>query len=196
MISGRAILKQAGLLLALCAPLASASAASAWTLPELLHTLASRGDSRANFVEIRTLALLSQPLRLEGSVEFRPPAYLAKHVRLPAEEHYIIDGNALRIERPGQAPLQLALSDYPALEAFAASLRAPLAGDGAALQRYYRVSLGGSRRHWLLALVPLQPEMVESIRRVTLAGSGDHIERLDIEEAGGDRSSLRFQPHP
>jgi hypothetical protein len=143
MISGRANLKQAGLLLALCGPLAAAPVTPAWTLAELLHTLASRGDSRANFVEIRTLALLNQPLRLEGSVEFRPPGYLAKHVRLPAEEHYIIDGNALRIERPGQAPLQ-----------------------------------------------------VEGVRRVTLTGSGDHIKRLDIEEAGGDHSSLRFQPQP
>lgn len=196
MISGRAILKQAGLLLALWGLMASAPAAAGWTLSELLQTLARRGDSSADFVETRTLALLSQPLRLEGRVEFRRPGYLAKHVRLPAEEHYIIDGNALRIERPGQPPLQLALSDYPALEAFAASLRAPLAGDGAALQRYYRVSLGGSRRHWLLALVPLQPEMAEKVRRVTLAGSDDHIERLDIEEAGGDRSSLRFQPRP
>jgi hypothetical protein len=141
-----------------------------WTLPQLLDLL---------------------------TVVFKKPDYLAKHVLKPVEEHYVIDGNTVTVEKPAEGSrVQLSLADHPALEAFAASLRAPLAGDGAALLRYYRASLGGTREHWLLALAPLRPEMAEAVRLVKLQGSGDRVEKLDIEEAGGDTSSMRFEPRP
>jgi outer membrane lipoprotein-sorting protein len=168
-----------------------------WNLPQLLSLLSARGDSEARFVELKNMAVLDKPLRLEGTVVFRRPDYLAKHVLKPVEEHYIIDGNTVTVEKPADGTrTQLSLADYPALQAFAASLRAPLAGDGAALSAYYRASLGGTREHWLLALAPLRPEMAQVVRLVKLQGSGDRVERLDIEEAGGDTSSMRFEPQP
>ena len=185
----------AGLVLLLGA-MPSARALERWSLPQLLEALAARGDSQARYVETKTLALLQKPLRLEGVVEFRKPGYLAKHVLKPAEEHYIIDGDTVTVEKPGSPPVRFDISTHPALEAFAASLRAPLAGDGAALRRYYRVSLGGTRRRWLLALAPLRPEMVEMVRLVKLEGRGDRLETLVIEEASGDVSTMRFQPRP
>jgi hypothetical protein len=38
--------------------------------------------------------------------------------------------------------------------------------------------------------------MAQVVRLVKLQGSGDRVERLDIEEAGGDTSSMRFEPRP
>jgi len=180
---------------ALSCPAPTAAAEPPWTLARLLALLSARGDSETRFVEEKNLAILNQPLRLEGTMEFRKPAYLAKHVLKPVEEHYIIDGDRVTVEKPAEGTtVQLALAEYPALQAFAASLRAPLAGDGDALGRYYRASLGGTHRHWLLALVPLRPELAKVVRLVKLQGSGDRVERLDIEEAGGDTSTIRFQP--
>jgi hypothetical protein len=134
-------------------------------------------------------------LRLEGTLEFRPPGYLAKHVEKPAEEHYIIEDGRVTVSKPGkQQTVNLALADYPPLEAFAESLRAPLAGDLVALQRYWRPSLGGSWKHWLLALTPLRPEFATFVRGVRLEGRDAHLTRLTIEETGGDTATLSFEP--
>lgn len=167
------------------------------TLETLFARLAERRETRVRFVEVKRMSLLTQPLRLEGTLEFRPPNTLAKHVEKPVTEDYVIEQGQVRVSKPGQGEqVTLALSDLPPLEAFAESLRAPLAGDLEALQRHWRPSLGGSWRHWLLALTPLRPELSGLIRSVTLEGEGDRLTRMTLEETGGDRSTLSFQPIP
>ena len=167
------------------------------TLKSLFARLADRRETRVRFVEVKHMSLLTQPLRLEGTLEFRPPDTLAKHVEMPVTEHYVIEQGQVRVSKPGQGEqVTLALRDLPPLEAFAESLRAPLAGDLEALRRHWRHSLGGSWRHWLLALTPLRPELSGLIRSVTLEGEGDRLTRMTLEETGGDRSILSFKPIP
>lgn len=184
----------------LCLLLTGAAAAAPVgtpTLPALFERLAARPATQVRFVELKTMSVLTTPLRLEGTLEFRPPAYLAKHIEKPAEEHYVIEGGLVTVRKPGEhQTVELALADYPPLEAFAESLRAPLAGDLAALRRYWRPSLGGSWRRWLLALTPLRPELAGVIRSVRLEGQDDRLTRMTLEEAGGDTSTLSFEPIP
>ncbi len=183
--------------LLLCGPVLAAEPPAALSLPDLFARLAAQPDLRARFVETKTLAVLDTPLHIEGTVEFRKPAYLAKHVVKPAPEDYIIDGGTVTVSKPTEGQrLELALADYPALEAFAESLRAPLAGDLAALSRHWRPSLGGSRKHWLLALAPIRPELTAVVRVVRLQGQEDRLLRMEIDEANGDTSSLSFEPLP
>lgn len=164
-------------------------------LPALFARLAAEPASKVRFVEVKTLAVLDRPLRLEGTLEFRPPAYLAKHVEKPAEEHYVIEDGRVTVSKPGERQsVQLALADYPPLEAFAISLRAPLAGDLKALQAYWRPSLGGSWQHWLLALAPLRPELSAFVSGVRLEGREGRLTRMTLEEAGGDTAVLSFEP--
>lgn len=165
------------------------------TLPALFARLAARSETQVRFTELKSLSVLTEPLRLEGTLEFRPPDYLAKHIAKPAEEHYIIAGGLVTVSKPGERrTLQLSLADYPPLEAFAESLRAPLAGDLDALRRHWRPSLGGSWRHWLLALAPLRPDLAGMISGVRLEGQDGRLTRMTIEEAGGDASTLSFEP--
>lgn len=173
------------------------AAAVPLSLPSLFSQLAARSESRVRFVESKQLTLLERPLRLEGIMEFRRPAYLAKHVKQPAVEDYVIDGALVTVTRAGEsAPLMLSLTDVPLLAAFAESLRAPLAGDLPALQRHWRPSLGGSRRRWLLALVPAAPDLAKVVRSVRLEGEADRVTRMVIEETNGDRSTLEFEALP
>ena len=168
------------------------------TLETLFARLAERRETRVRFVEVKHMSLLTKPLRQEGTLEFRPPDTLAKHVEKPVTEDYVIEQGLVRVSKPGQGEqVTLALRDLPPLEAFVESLRAPLAGDLEALRRHYwRPSLGGSWRHWLLALTPLRPELSGLIRSVTLEGEGDRLTRMTLEETGGDSSTLSFQPIP
>jgi hypothetical protein len=190
----RALLFLAGIVLASpAAPAENRSAAP--TLPELFARLAARGDTRVRFTELKRLSVLTQPLRLEGRLEFRPPGYLAKHVEKPSEERYIIEDGQVTVDKPAENQhLRLSLADYPPLEAFAASLRAPLAGDLDALRRYWRPSLGGSWNRWLLALTPARPDLATVVRGVRLEGREDRLTRMTLEETGGDSSTLDFRP--
>lgn len=187
-------------MLALCLMLTSGIAdaeapAGAPTLPALFARLAAHAETRVRFVELKSLSVLDRPLRLEGTLEFRPPGYLAKHVEKPAEEHYLIEDGRVTVSKPGEPQtVELALADYPPLEAFAESLRAPLAGDLAALQRYWRPSLGGSWKHWRLALTPLRPELATFVRGVRLEGRDERLTGLTVEEASGDTATLSFEP--
>ena len=173
------------------------SQTAAPTLETLFLRLARQENTRVGFVETKSLSVLSQPIKQEGILEFRPPNTLAKHVAKPVEEHYVIENTIVTVSKPGEsASLQLKLSDYPALEAFAEGLRAPLSGNLETLRRYWKPSLGGSWRHWLLALVPVQPELASLIRSVRLEGENDHLTRMTLEETNGDQSTLDFMRTP
>jgi len=76
------------------------------------------------------------------------------------------------------------------------SIRAPLAGDLATLNRFYKISFGGSERNWLLALVPTEPNMARLVRFIRIRGSGDRIDRIEIEETGGDVSLMTIEHQP
>ena len=173
------------------------SQVAAPTLETLFLHLARQENTQVGFVETKSLSVLSQPIKQEGILEFRPPNTLAKHVAKPVEEHYMIENTIVTVSKPGEsASLQLKLSDYPALEAFAEGLRAPMSGNLDTLRRYWKPSLGGSWRHWLLALVPVQPELASLIRSVRLEGENDHLIRMTLEETNGDQSILDFMRTP
>ena len=60
---------------------------------------------------------------------------------------------------------ELRLNDYPAIRAFVESIRGTLAGDLAALRRYYRVELEGTWSDWRLHLLPADQQMAELVLR-------------------------------
>ena len=61
----------------------------------------------------------------------------------------------------------------PEAAAFVESIRGTLAGDLAALQKYYGLELSGNEERWKLQLVPQQPRMAKLVSRIRIEGSGD-----------------------
>jgi outer membrane lipoprotein-sorting protein len=166
-------------------------------LETLMEMLAGAPTGSVRFTERKTIALLKKPLQLSGTLEFQKPSHLEKHIVSPYQQRYVVDGNDVSIDEPAKNLHQrLSLSDYPGLQAFVESIRAPLAGDLATLQRYYRVSLGGSSKNWLLALVPSDPEMTKLVRSVWVRGSEDRMREIEIEEVNGDRSVMTIELAP
>jgi outer membrane lipoprotein-sorting protein len=166
-----------------------------WDLSALMQTLAQAPQGQTRFTERKTVSLLKEPLTLTGTLSYRRPSWLEKHVLTPFDERYTVDGDTLTIDNPSQQlHKSLSLSSYPALWAFVESIRAPLAGDLSVLQQFYRISLGGTERNWLLALVPVEPEMAKLVRLIRLKGSGNRISRVEIDEANGDSSVMLIEP--
>jgi outer membrane lipoprotein-sorting protein len=163
----------------------------AFDLPSLMAELAKNGPGTVRFTEIKSLAYLKQPIEQSGTLTYTAPARLERHTLAPREERFVIDADALVIERPAKGErLKVRLADYPAVRAFAESIRGTLAGDLAALKRFYRVELDGAWSDWRLILLPSDPQMAELVQRVRIGGTDGRVKRIEILETSGDRSVM------
>jgi outer membrane lipoprotein-sorting protein len=160
-------------------------------LQRLMAELAKNGPGTVRFAEVKTSALLKQPIETAGTLTYTAPARLERHTLAPRDERFVIDRDTLVIERRSSGERrELKLGDYPAVQAFAESLRGTLAGDLAALRRYYRVELDGTWADWRLVLLPSDLQMAELVQRVVIAGDHGRIRRIETLETSGDRSVM------
>lgn len=164
----------------------------AWDLRQLMQALGAVKRSQARFVERKYLKALNAPLELSGTLRYEAPGKLDKRTLKPKPEALIVDGDRLSIEAAGKPARILRLQDYPVLWAFVESIRSTLNGDIAVLERFYRVELEGSRAQWQLYLVPNDPDMRAVISQIAIGGSRDRIERIEVQEARGDRTVTRI----
>jgi outer membrane lipoprotein-sorting protein len=189
MISGgrvRGELALAGLVSAL---LACGSHAAAFAAPDLMRLLASVESSKARFVETRHSDLLKTPLALRGTLAYKRPARLEKHVLSPYDELTVIEGTRLTIHnRTKDRRTSVHVASSPGLAALVESIRATRAGDLPALERHYAVDVAGQREQWILTLRPSEPQLGALVRKVTIQGSERRIGRVEVEEANGDRT--------
>jgi outer membrane lipoprotein-sorting protein len=169
-----------------------AAAAPAWNVDELMQRLAQRAGGHATFVERKYLAVLDRPVESSGELSFTPPARLEKRTLKPKPELLLLDGDSVTVEREGKRHT-LSLSQYPQVAALVDSVRATLAGDGAALRRSYRVELDGTPAHWFLTLFPSDTQMAAVVLRVRISGGGDRLHSIEIRQADGDHSLMTIE---
>jgi outer membrane lipoprotein-sorting protein len=171
-----------------------AEAAPQLTITELMQMLGSVESASAKFVETRHSALLKSPLVLQGTLAYRRPDRLEKHVLSPYDERITVEGSSLSLEnRTHNRKKAIPISSAPGLAALIESIRATRAGDLAALQRYYALRLEGSRESWRLTLKPLDAEVAAYVSEIVLTGSEAQISRTTVEEANGDRSVMEIE---
>ncbi len=194
MISGadlRARIARAASVL-LLASLPAAAQEEPWDLARLMGELAQVQTSRARYSEVRRVALLQKPLQLSGTLLYARPGRIEKRQTLPIEEVISVDGDWLSVQRQGKTQ-RISLQSATLVAALVESLRATLAGDGAELERLYRVKVQGTRQRWTLALAPREVEVAGVVKSIVIAGSGSRIGRLEILEPGGDGSVMTIQ---
>lgn len=171
----------------------AAAAAGDWSIDALMALLRAHPPARARFDETKTVSILDGPLQSSGELTFTPPARLEKHVTSPGEERVVADGERLVIERGGKRRV-IALAQHPEVAVLIESIRATLAGDGAALERVYRVALEGGPGAWRLKLVPLDEAARNLVAKVTIEGAHAEVQRVQVEQADGDRSLMQIRP--
>lgn len=148
-------------------------------------------SSKARFSERKELAILNEPLESSGTLIYRAPDRLEKHTLVPERTSMVLEGDRLVLEdarRGGRK--SFALHEHPVVRAFVESIRSTLAGDLSTLQRFYSVELEGSEPAWRLVLRPREPEMKAAVDEIRISGGGTSIARIEIREAGGDRSVM------
>ena len=162
-----------------------------WDLAQLMQDLRQVKTARGRFVERKYLAILNTPLESSGTLLYIAPGRLEKHMLLPRQESLTLDGDTLLIENKetGQRR-RVVLQEQPVVWAFVESIRATLAGDLPALNRFYEVSLEGDASRWRLRLKPTEPRMREVASEIRVSGKGTWVRVIEILDAGGDRSVM------
>ena len=169
----------------------SLALAQAWDLQALMREMAAVPVSRTRFVETRHLAMLTRPLELQGSLTYERPHRLTKHVEAPFDETLTVDGETLSLVNKTKGEKRsVSLREQPALGALVESVRATLAGDGAQLERHYRVKFSGGREAWQLRLLPREAKLRAYVESVALSGAGPRVQRIEVLESGGDSSVM------
>ena len=180
--------------LLLCWLLPATAGAATLTAADLMKMLATVESANARFVETRTSALLKAPLVLQGTLAYRRPDRVEKHVTSPYDERITVEGGRLTLENRAQNRKKtVQVSSAPGLAALVESIRATRAGDLDALQRHFALQVEGSRDRWTLTLKPLDAQLAGYVTQLTLSGSETRIGRITVEEAGGDRSVMEIE---
>jgi outer membrane lipoprotein-sorting protein len=191
-MSMRSILRHSILLCALFA--SSASAQEPPTLDSLLARFAAMPGLEARFTEEKRIALLAMPVRSEGQLFFAPPGRLLRRVERPEPSVALIDGDQLRM-RQGDRTETISMSNNAVLRGFIDSFRAVLAGDRAALERYYRaelVPLPDRADGWELRLRPRNRDLARFLRQIRMRGDGVTLREMWMTEVNGDETHTVF----
>jgi hypothetical protein len=173
---------------AACAAAAPAASSSA-DLDALMSLLAERKHGHVTFVEEHFLAVLDRPLESSGELLYDAPDRLEKRTLHPKPESLVLEHGVITAHR-GKRTYVLALRDYPQIVPLIDSIRATLAGDRAALEHIFKVTLDGSLDQWKLLLVPSDPTVARTLKQIRIEGKRDAIHSVEIQQADGDRSLL------
>jgi hypothetical protein len=191
-VTVRAASLAAALAAALCGTAAADSAADP-KFQQLLSQLAAQPRGHVSFTEVHHIALLKEPLNSSGELFYEAPDRLEKRTLEPRPETLRLDHGILTAERGHRAHV-LELSAYPQLVPFVESIRATLAGDGAALERYFVVDFSGELAHWKLHLTPRDPSVARSLTAIDITGEQAHLRTIQIRQSDGDESLLTIGP--
>ena len=179
----------------LAALLAWPACAADFELTALMEMLSLVTAAKDSFTETKHSAVLSTPLVLKGTLVYVRPDRLEKNVVAPYAERTVIAGSSVTIEnRTLKQTRTYSLASSAAISALVESMRATLAGDRAALERHYDVQLDGRPEAWILTLIPREQKLASLVTRIQIAGVREHLKRIEVEEAAGDRSVMLISP--
>lgn len=184
----------------LAVPLAAHAQGMAWegqfTLTLLARNLAAVPERRARFTEERRFAALEAPFRSHGTLLWRRPDLLEKRTEAPEPEVLRIAGSRVEVIAPGRAPVSIDLASQPQLRVFAEAMRAPLAGDLAALESLFEVTLSGGPGGWRLRLVPRSLRSRQVVSLVEIEGVLADPRRVLVVLPSGDQQIMQIEPLP
>jgi hypothetical protein len=179
------------LLAALLLVAPTAKAQTAWNLDVLMIQMAQVRAASASFTEQKSSPLLNAPLSTQGQLTYTAPDYMRKTTQGAAPEDFILDHDRITMSGGPDGKTHIFhASDAPQIGGLVEGIRATLAGDEAALTRFYNVQLGGDAGNWQLRLLPRDPKVAKLVQSITIAGSGERITSIDTASPDGSLSHM------
>jgi hypothetical protein len=162
------------------------------SLAELQRLLQSEPARAVSFDELRESPWLAAPVEVHGTMLSGPDG-LEKRVMSPRRETWRLGEDRMEWIGPdGAASKQILYGQAPAVAALADALRHVVAGDLAALDRDFRIIVGGDEGVWTVQLQPRTAELSRHIDYLELQGAGAHLQVIVIVERSGERTTTRL----
>ena len=178
-------------LLAAAATQSAPGPGHAWDVGQLMQEFKQVKAASGQFVERKTLKVLTEPLVSSGTLLYVAPDQLQKITVAPTRERLAVDRDKLTIEGGPEGRTRVfSLSDYPEIAVFVEGIRATLAGDLGTLARFYEFELAGSAEDWRLSLRPKDAKIRDLVKWIRIDGSDHSIRRVDTEQGDGGRSEM------
>jgi len=165
-----------------------------WSLDRLMAGMRQIRTESAHFVELKTVHLLTRPIRATGTLTYVAPGKLEKITLTPAPETIKLDGGMLTGTRADGEEFSVDIDSHEEVAALVEGIRSTLAGDLATLQRHYELAFSGDGEHWRIDLAPKARRVREKVDQIRIQGSGTVIGTIIVSEKDGDRSEMTITP--
>ncbi|MDR1709862.1 MAG: outer membrane lipoprotein carrier protein LolA [Candidatus Accumulibacter sp.] len=172
---------------------AASPGARAEALDEIAQTVAAYPLVRAEFVQEKRMAAMKRPLVTRGRLVFSRTHGVLWQIESPYRMTYVLNETRLVEIAADGARRTREAREAPGFERVDRVFRAMLGANPEALREHFDAAGRIDAGRWTLDLKPRGPaaQFIESMR---LAG-GRFVERIEIEEAGGDAAAIDFL-HP
>jgi Outer membrane lipoprotein carrier protein LolA-like len=167
----------------------AAGESSPAALDQVLRLLAARRTGHVSFTEVHTLAMLDRPLESSGELRYEAPDHLEKRTLQPKPETLLLEHGVLTARR-GHRTWVMSLRDFPQVVPFVESIRATLAGDRGALERFFTLTFSGTVERWSLVLVPKDATVAHVVKEIRIEGERDAVHTVRITQTDGDASVM------
>lgn len=144
----------------------------------------------ANFIETKTISLLSNSVVFSGTLEFSAPDSLTKRTLKPKNMLSKVTDDRLILEDESGERSEMYLSDHLLIEMFVEAYRGVLSGNIKKLHEYYDVSVTGNINKWDIVLTPLDEDGLEYIESIDIEGKDEAVLRITTVESSGDKTVL------
>ncbi len=165
-------------------------------LATLQERMADLTTVQAEFEQRKQLTVFGQELVIVGRLAFEAPGRFAWHVEQPVRYAMVIEGDEMRHwDEDTDRVQRLRLDRDPAFKMIFEQMTVWFSGRYANLPESYRVEIE-SREPYVLRFQPRTGSVFEGVIeqvRVGFRRDERYIERLEIVEGGGDRTTMIFQ---
>lgn len=147
---------------------------------------------RAEFTQEKVMAAFKKPMRTRGRLVFARDQGVIWQIDAPIKLAYVLGDNRIaEVGEDGIAQIRTA-RDIPGFSQVSSLFRALLGAETDTLTESFVVTTEGTLDSWRLTLVPKPGPLIQTMREIRLSGSR-HVERIRLEEANGDNTTLLFR---
>jgi hypothetical protein len=146
---------------------------------------------RGEFEQKKVIEALGRPLVSRGDFVFVRDRGVIWRTRTPFAQTVQMTRAGLTQEQGGQVLFTLSADREPAIRAMSEIVLPLFSANFKQLERYFHLSGEAQGENWRVVLDPIPAVVSQIFRQVRLDGA-NHIQRVELLEANGDRTEIRF----
>jgi len=185
----RAILTIILMLISLCT--ITTSYADQQTFKDVQQQLAQANNISGQFVQIRNIKLLSQPLKSAGNFTLSKANGLQWDQTQPFKSTLQLTASKLTQQIGDNPPTVITKQQQPIVFFFAKTFLSVFRGNTKDLTPYFNIKFSGTVHNWTINLTAKTAPLNKAIKKIKLSG-GKYVKSAVIEEATGDTLTIRF----